>query len=103
MDKNELEKFKIIKEIREHSENGTSATYYILKKERKIFFISLLSLIILGGGLFYWNSIRPSQIKKECASRANNESQEYFGNGRWELNENVYPIKYKRCLGENGM
>lgn len=60
-----------------------------MEKQNKIIVLILLVL----GIYFYWNDIRPSQIKSECAAKA-----EYIKNSPEKFN-NIY----SQCLKENGL
>jgi|GEM_PF-3375571 hypothetical protein len=54
--------------------------------------IVLLGLCV-GGGLFFWFQIRPSQIRKECDSYARNKYSNY----------NSYVSAYTACLHKTGL
>jgi hypothetical protein len=64
----------------------------------KKFTILLILGILLFGLLFYYYSIRPSQIKKDCASWARKKVMERE-NQTMELYNNQYTI----CLREKGL
>lgn len=98
MTKEELEKYKIIKEIRETCEGGNHNVYYVLENEKRRFIIYFILGIFILVGLFYWYSYRPSQIKKECATQAIERSR-YGNNIKYEFVD----INYNQCIREKGL
>jgi hypothetical protein len=57
-------------------------------------FIILVSLgVIIFGVLFYWNAIRPSQIKKKCYRQSREKTSYAEGVDRM----------YNQCLKANGL
>lgn len=99
MTKEELEKYKIIKEIHETSEGGAHHSYYVLENKRSGLIFCFIFGILLLVSLFYWYSYRPAQIKKECASWAV-ENSKY---GRNQINYEVVDVNYNQCTRERGL
>jgi hypothetical protein len=66
--------------------------------------ISIIGIIILVLGWFYWFQLRPSNIKKVCSIE---RQQKYDGvkNDIYELNEAVkfQNQVYENCLHNNGL
>jgi hypothetical protein len=100
MTKEELEKYKIIKEIHETSEGGSHHSYYILKNKRRWIIIYFIFGILILASLFYWYSYRPAQIKKECASWAVENSKYGYGG---QINYELVDVNYKQCTREKGL
>ncbi len=61
--------------------------------------LSILGILIILGGAFYWFQLRPAQIRKECIKQypnAFNDSKDSFGN-------NNQKTGYERCLRLHGL
>jgi hypothetical protein len=61
---------------------------------RTILLSIALVVVVIGGAGFYWVSIRPSQIKMECAKSVNG-FQPYDGQTKDE--------RYQLCLHSKGL
>ena len=66
-----------------------------------------LGFIILGitifGVIFYWYSLRPSIIKKDCYVIANEEAIKKLNSGDRKFLKDDYDAYYKWCLNEKGL
>lgn len=69
--------------------------------------ITIVTLLV-GGFVFFWFAIRPSQIKKTCIQKAQQEAGGGFTS--FELRYGVHQSKqeridvlYKNCLRESGL
>ncbi len=58
----------------------------IKNKSMKLKIISILIVVAILGGVFYWFQWRPSQIREECSK----------GDG-------IIEVLYKQCLREHGL
>jgi uncharacterized membrane protein len=72
--------------------------------------LSLILLVILGGGVFYWIQIRPGRIKAECNEWAMSEEKRQVANllevakqGRFPTDLKEYETLYNQCLREKGI
>lgn len=75
-----------------------------MKKLKEYWLIVLLVLIVLAVP-FYWYSLRPSQIIKECNKWKEVEKWDYISrglvkDGSWRAPEK---IEISRCLREHGL
>lgn len=72
--------------------------------KRNIFIAIGILVILLGGGLFYWYEIRPSQIIKKCHALVEDQlNDRRFASQRREYLETGFSPVYERCLKENGL
>jgi hypothetical protein len=72
--------------------------------------LSLLVLVLLGGGAFYWVELRPSKIKAECNKWAMSEEKKESNSaldmalrGELTLISKDYETLYNQCLREKGI
>jgi len=71
-------------------------------------FISVIALLAIGVGLFYWYEWRPAQIRKECARIAPTYRTNQRGVSlRRQLSEEEAKLlneqAYPKCLRERGL
>jgi hypothetical protein len=64
----------------------------------KQFWLLILGILLILGGVFYWYEYRPSKIRMECNEYADKRSKD--GN----LNDaERYVFRYNFCLSEKGL
>ena len=76
-----------------------------MNKYKLILPITVLILVIILGGIFYWFEWRPSQIRKNCTNLVSNQKGFNAQKFADELSGKIYfdETAYKKCLRENGI
>ena len=63
----------------------------------------VLLIILIGIALFYWYSLRPSIIKKDCYNEAREKAIEKRGVADGKFIKDDYDTYYKWCLQKKGL
>ncbi len=75
-----------------------------MEKLKQYKYIILIGIVVLGA-MFYWYSLRPSIIKKDCFNKAYEYSQirgnDGYSSGKFDKDK--YDIAYKMCLQKKGL
>jgi hypothetical protein len=67
-------------------------------KFSKQFWLLILGILLISGGVFYWYEYRPSKIRTECNEYADKRSRD------GSLNDaERYEFRYKFCLSQKGL
>ncbi len=72
-----------------------------MEKLKQYWLIILMVLIVIGG-LFYWYEWRPSQIRKDCSK----ETKEFLKEmGERQMGDflSAFNVRYKSCITINGI
>lgn len=64
----------------------------------KFTYIILLSVLLTVAGLFYWFSVRPENIRKECYQTTKQKAEETRN-----FSHNTLNAMYQTCLTSKGM
>jgi len=70
-----------------------------MNKKQYIGFI--IPAVVIFGALFFWYSLRPSIIKKDCYKEAVEKAVKMNCGGM--LSDNDYDAYYKMCLQKKGL
>jgi len=65
--------------------------------------IILIVVILVLFGLFYWFSLRPTNIRKDCADESSIEAIVGMLDDKESEYEKQYNFNYKQCLQRNGL
>ena len=71
-------------------------------KENRFKIITVLFLLSLGIGLFYWFHYRPSRIISQCSFEAKDSAIKRLNNNK-KYKADDRDTYYKWCLQENGL
>ena len=73
-------------------------------KKIKEYWIIILLILFVVGGLFYWYELRPTKILKECSKW---KELSFYDAGATKLGDNwwrkPYDYEIKSCLQEHGL